>query len=253
MKRFLVSSVLLSAAALLPAQTNTSAANAADYGWGHKATTVVSGATSSQYWFVLRAIPGRCYCVETANFEGSYGDKNVDTIIDVYRQDQTTLITENDDTLEEPPSFFFSRACWIHNFPIENIYVRVSPNAPTVPTSAIQVRFVETTLFCPWFFIAGDYNAFSLIRNTSITDLPGVVVTWRGLNGAVAGSTTVTVPANGTVVLNARTFVNPALFSNGSVEIAHAGSPEQLQGSTTTLSGTTGLGFDAQFTQRKAW
>ena len=92
-----------------------------------------------------------------------------------------------------------------------------------------------------------------MIRNTSVTPLPGVVITWRGLTGAQAGTTTVAIPANGTVILNARDFVNPALFSNGSIEIAHPGSPEQIQASTTTLSGTTGLGFDAVFGQRKAW
>ena len=58
-----------------------------------------------------------------------------------------------------------------------------------VPAQNIELRFVETTLFCPWFFVAGDYNAFSLIRNNSNTALNSVLVTWYGLNGTVAGST----------------------------------------------------------------
>jgi hypothetical protein len=94
---------------------------------------------------------------------------------------------------------------------------------------------------------------FTLIRNTSSSALAGVVVTWRDLAGIVGGTTTVTVPTNGTVILNARNFVDPGLFSNGSVEIAHTGSPQQLTASTTTLSGTTGLSFDAPFTQRQPW
>ncbi|HEY6147801.1 MAG TPA: hypothetical protein VIZ69_08880, partial [Thermoanaerobaculia bacterium] len=58
---------------------------------------------------------------------------------------------------------------------------------------------------------------------------------------------------NGAIVLNARDFVNPAVFSNGTIEIAHTGSPGQLSGSTTTLSGTTGIGFDADFKARPTW
>jgi len=53
--------------------------------------------------------------------------------------------------------------------------------------------------------------------------------------------------------LNARDFVNPAVFSNGTIEVAHTGSLGQLTGSTTTLSATTGLGFDAQFAARSPW
>ncbi len=108
-------------------------------------------------------------------------------------------------------------------------------------------------MFCPWFFIAGDYNAFSLIRNASDVPASGVIVTWYGLNGAIAGTTTIAIPGNGTAILNARDFVNPASFSNGSVVISHIGSPQQLMGSTTTLSATTGLGFDALFEQHQAW
>ncbi len=131
-------------------------------------------------------------------------------------------------------------------------YIRLTPFSATTATQIVTLRVVETTLFCPWFFVAGDYNAFSLLRNTANSSR-SITVTWRGLSGASAGTTTVTVPANGTVILNARDFVNPATFSNGSVEVAHAGSPEQIVGSTTTLSGTTGLGFDAMFEQRRPW
>jgi len=73
------------------------------------------------------------------------------------------------------------------------------------------------------------------------------------LNGNVAGTTTVSIPSHGGVVVNAATFVNPLTFSNGTIEIAYPGAPDQVVGSTTTLSGTTGLGFDAQFSQRRPW
>ena len=183
-------------------------------------------------------------------------DKNVDTLLTVFKSDATTVITSNNDaTGNEPLAHGFSRVCWVNTTgtPTDFNYVKIEPGSNPSTASAVSLRFVETTLFCPWFFIAGDYNAFSLIKNTSDTSLSGVRVTWYGLNGALAATTTVTIPGNGTAIINARDFVNPATFSNGSVVIAHPGSPQQITASTTTLSGTTGLGFDALFVQRSQW
>lgn len=252
MKRLFVWCILTSAAPLI-GQTNTAANTSASYMWGEKATSSVNGLATTQFWFRLPAIQGRSYCVEAGNFEGAYGDKSLDLELAVFGANGTTYIADNDDTREEPGGGINSRACWVQTLSSQNVLVRLSPHSSGGPTGAVTLRFVETTLFCPWFFVAGDYNAFSLLRNTSETALPGVVVTWRGLNGNFAGSTTVVLAGNGTAILNARDFVNSGVFSNGSVEIAHAGSPDQIQGSTTTLSGTTGLGFDAAFTQRKPW
>jgi hypothetical protein len=252
MKQVIASSALLLLTGTILGQVNTSPGTAAPYFWGQKATSSINGATPTQFWFFLIGQTGRSYCVEAGNYEGIFGDRFVDSELNVFLADQVTLIAHNDNAAEEPLGYVNSRACWIQpSNPFA--YVKLSPHSSLVPSSLVTVRFIETTLFCPWFFVAGDYNAFSLIRNTTGTPLAGVVVTWRGLNGVVAGTTTVAIPADGTVILNARDFVNPGVFSNGSVEIAHPGSPEQLQGSTTTLSGTTGLGFDAQFTQRKTW
>jgi len=252
MKRLLACAALLLGTGDLIGQTNTTSALAADYLWGQKATSAVNGTTLTQFWFSLKATQGRSYCVEAGNFEGTFGDKAADTELTVFGPNDTTVIAANDDAFEEPSGLLHSRACWVQPA-TERIYVKLLPHSSTVPSTLVTLRFLESTLYCNWFFIAGDYNAFSLIRNTSDTALSGVVVTWRNLNGAVAGTTTVAISGNGGVILNARDFVNPAVVSNGTVEIAYAGSPEQLQGSTTTLSGTTGLGFDALFVQRKVW
>ncbi|MEO8431535.1 MAG: hypothetical protein ABI592_08500 [Acidobacteriota bacterium] len=257
MKSLLALGGILLFAASLPAQSNTTPVLAAQLHWGQKVSSSI--ATGSEYWFQLWTVAGRSYCAEAGPFEGAvpgsgtWGDKNLDPVLDVFRSDTTTLIVQNDDTDEEPYSGHLSRACWVASAANSGPnFVRLTPFDAHV-AATVTLRFSETTLFCPWFFIAGDYNAFTLLRNTSSSPLVGVVVTWRGLNGVVAGTTTVNVPANNGVVLNARTFVNPGAFSNGTIEIAHPGSPEQIQGSTTTLSGTTGLGFDAQFTQRRPW
>jgi len=253
MQRLLVSFVAFLAAASLVAQVNTTPATAAWVQWGQKVWSSVNGNTS-QFWFRMRVETPRSYCVETGQPESdTFGDKDADTQLVVTLADGVTPIASNDEsTVFEPKAQRLSRVCWIA--PAGNTSNLVRLNAFTgVPSQIITLRFIETTLFCPWFFVAGDYNAFSLLRNTSNTDLNGVAVTWRGLNGAVAGTTSVFVPANGGVVLNARDFVDPLVFSNGTIEIAYPGAPDQIKGSTTTLSGTTGLGFDALFEQRKTW
>ena len=249
--RFLVAAAFLLSARVY-GQANTLPGNAANFQWGQKLTTFENGTTTTTWWRGS-VVSGRSYCAETGNVEGtSIADKFVDTELDVFRGDATTLVVHNDDTASEPLGSNYSRACWIA-VANEDYFVKLTPFTLGTSASNFSVRFVETTLFCPWFFIAGDYNAFSLLRNTSNTTLPGVVVTWRDLGGAVVGATAISIPANGTVILNARDFVNPALASNGSIEIAYLGSLDRLKGSTTTLSGTTGLGFDALFEQRRVW
>jgi hypothetical protein len=46
---------------------------------------------------------------------------------------------------------------------------------------------------------------------------------------------------------------DPATNFNGTVEIAHDGSPDALVGQMTSLSATTGLNFDAPLFQRRPW
>jgi hypothetical protein len=236
------------------AQANTTPGTAVFVQWGQKVLSHIDGSIPTQYWFKIHVNAPRSYCVETGQPENAaFGDKDADTFLSIY-SDALLPVANNDEALEnEPAARKLSRACFIPTTAGVDYFVKLEPGTVATPSQNVQVRFVETTLFCPWFFVAGDYNAFSLIRNNSDTTLSGVVVTWFGLNGSTAGTTTVSIPADGGVVLNARDFVNPATFPNGTVVINHAGSPQQLSGSTTTLSATTGLGFDAQFTQRQPW
>lgn len=242
---FLVSTALMA--------QNGDPSTAAGFAWGQKLQSTVYGAGPSHTWFYSFTVQGRSYCAETTNVDGGGpATLNPDTELVVYGNNGTTVLAQNDDATGEPRNANFSRVCWIAG-PGSLIYVKLIPHTPAVPLAPVMIRFIETTLFCPWFFVAGDYNAFSLLRNTTTDPIPGVVVTWRGLNGTVAGTATVTIDGNSTLILNARDFVNPAVFSNGSIEIAHTASPQAIVGSTTTLSGTTGLGFDAIFEQRRTF
>jgi hypothetical protein len=194
-------------------QVNTTPSTASNFIWGQKTTSVLGGDTSTEFWFTLQGFENRSYCVEVGNFEGIFGDIKTNPIVVVYRFDLVT-IAEGIDRQDEPDAAFH-RACWTQpsGYPI---FVRLNRGFTSHANSYVTLRFVETTLFCPWFFIAGDYNAFSLLRNTSRTTLSGVIVTWRGLNGVIAGQTTVTIagtttvsiPANGGLIVNARDFVS---------------------------------------------
>ena len=182
---------------VLHAQINTSFGSGANLAIGRTALSRI-GPGSTAFWFRVATVGGRSYCAETSNQDGvnGYTDALADTYIDVFDNNGTTLLASNDDTNEEPFNLVFSRACWIPTLPgARTNGVRLTPLFSNLVTpSSVQLRVVETTLFCPWFFIAGDYNAFSLLRNASGTALNGIVVTWRGLGGAVAGTTTVPVP-----------------------------------------------------------
>ena len=124
----------------------------------------------------------------------------------------------------------------------------------TAGTFNFRVRIVETTLFSNWFFVGGDYGAYTILRNTT-KDPVTVTVRWRSLAGAVlATKPPFAIPGNGGAFLNAFDYVpSPAVNQNGTVEVVHAASPQAIVGTATILSGTTGLSFDTLFFQRLPW
>jgi len=211
--------------------------------------TVAFNFNTEEKWYVFKLRAGRSYCAEVTT--GSQELNLTDPIVAVFQSNGASVIASNDDTSTEPDSVTQSRACFVlPSAGSEVTYVRVTHLVNATRTH--QMRLVETTMFCPWFFIAGDYNAFSLIRNTTDTPL-NAVVNWRNGSGAIVGTTNVVIPGNGNVALNANTFVNNATTSTGSIEIAHNGSEDALKAGTTTISPTTGIGFDSLFEQRRPW
>jgi hypothetical protein len=207
-----------------------------------------------RWYFSGWAVAGRSYCAVTGLAE-DYRYETAKTLVTVYRLNGTTVLGLNINAFgTEPGATWGSRVCWIAPA-TEIFYVKVEwsdpldPNPPPSPRY-LTLRILETTLWCPWFFLDGDYNAFTLLRNTTNAAVD-VTVTWRDVNGNAVGTYSGSIPGNGSLALSARTYVTGA--TSGSVEVAHNRSPQAIQGSTTTLSGTTGVGFDAVFTQRQPW
>src|SRR5262249_5567779 len=161
------------------------------------------------------------YCASVLSSQqsqfGPPGMTRADPYVTVYQSDALTWVAYNDNIVTEPSAYLQSRACFI--WPNVGTYgfIRVTQNSNFANT--YDVGLIETTMFCPWFFIGGDYNAFSLIRNTTDSTVNAQIV-WRDSTGAIAGWTNLAIAGNGNVALNARTYVNPAATSSGSVELA---------------------------------
>jgi hypothetical protein len=230
---------------------NVSAGTASHLTIGQQAVVQDLANNTSQGWFDFQARVGRSYCASVTFSQMSHfsaGMTQGDPVVTVYQSDGTTVVATNDDIGSEPDADLQSRACFI--WPTGSTgFIKATQLSTTLNT--YDVRIIETTMFCPWFFISGDYNAFTLIRNTTDSAV-NYTVNWRNSSGAIVGTTSASLPGNGNIALNARTFVNPVTAPNGSVEIVHNGSEDALKASTTTLSATTGLGFDAMFEQRRS-
>jgi len=205
-------------------------------------------------WYTTHVSRGRSYCAETqagVRFDPTTvtGPEVNDTVVWIYQADATTLIVSNDGVSgEEPAARSLSRACFRSTLPDgSQIFIKVTSDKGAFYT---RMRIVDTTRYSDWFFIAGDYNAFTLIRSTVNFNIL-YTVEWRDMNGAIVGTATGTLAPHGGVVVDARTFVTGA--TAGTVQIAHDRAESAIVASTTVLSGTTGLSFDAPFATRQPW
>lgn len=116
----------------------------------------------------------------------------------------------------------------------------------------VRVGVVETTLFSNWFFLGGDYSAFTLLRNTT-TSTVSYTLNWRNGAGAIVATASGSLTGNASIAINARSFAGAVTAGSGAVEIAHNASAGALAATTTVLSGTTGLSFDTVFIARPTW
>jgi hypothetical protein len=220
-------------------------------------------------WYLYDIVPGRSYCVEAVAADaGDWGSPTspanvieypiiLDPALTVFGADTVGVLAVGDDGVGEPPAAGNGRACYIPTAPGPNYgAVRNEPHAlegAGQPWRQFRVRVVETTLFSDWFYVGADYSAYTLIRNSMDSGL-NYVVNWRNAGGAVVATTgMLPLAGNGTMFFDARSFAGALAVGHGSVEIAHTGPPGAISASTTVLSATTGLSFDAPFTARPTW
>lgn len=252
---------------LLPVPTaagqNNSAATAQNVVAGQPAWHFTSNNTTvvDYKWYVFGARSGRSYCVETSAYQFFENGTNgaADTAILVYRADGTTIIVSNDDTIDEPLSgtnyhppsgnYGLSRACFIAQ---NNEQTFISLAGFNAGSNNYTARLVETTLFSNWFFLGGDYQSYTLLRNTTNQPVSCVIV-WRNAEGNAVSAVEGVLPPNGSIYKNGRDFSGALAATSGTVEVFHTGAPDAIVASTTVLSLTTGLSFDAPFMKRTPW
>ena len=207
---------------------------------------------TTQRWFDFQSRAGRSYCVEVTSTDDGMGANLAqnDPAVTVYSNAAgTAQIGTNDDIATEPDAAFQSRVCFIAAAAQDG---RIKVTDSDAGTAYYHIRIVESTLWSSWFFQGGDYNSFVLARNTTDKTC-NVTITWRTSAGAVAGTSGATaVAAHAGIGTNSKAFVSAATV-NGTVEIAHDCSPEALVGQMTSLSASTGLGFDSPLLQRRPW
>jgi hypothetical protein len=243
--------------ALAPAASyaqNTSFATSVHLLVGQSPVRVTLATGSADRFYDAPVVANRSYCAEATASETEVGD--ADPVLALYRADTTTPLGQESGHLE-PKGATASRVCFIAPA-TETIFVKLSPETPAFENREYSLRLVETTLWTDWFFVGGDYSSYTLLRNTTSGPV-SVDIRWRSVAGGQAGALLgqLIVP-NGVFFVDARTAMScpfpaacPAVA--GSVEVAHAASPEAIVGSQTTLSVGTGLSFDAIFFQRRPW
>jgi hypothetical protein len=214
---------------------------------------------SSPYrWYWFRTVAGRSYCAETQGgvlLDTSATAGNLDPDLTVYKSDYQTEIASNDDALAEPLGGSLPRVCWIPTVS-ENTYIRVGRGAATPSAAfAFRVRVVDTTLFCPWFYVSDNptYETYVVLRNTTNTPV-SFSKSWRDFSGnLITGSGGIqTLPANGSTY-GARYYTPAVPVNFGTIEIVHDGPPGAIVANATVISVATGLSFDVPFFTRPTW
>ena len=218
---------------------------------GPPAEATVSPTGPVDRWYKTGYImPGRSYCVQTqrgACFDTSPAGG---VSVELYESDGVSMWafpkTDMAPFTSEPPAGPLGRLCFKQAHGVLVVFIKVSGSGN------VRVQVVETTLFSNWFFLGGDYNAFTMLRNTTGDPLP-YTVTWRSAAGASVATQSGTLPGNGGTIINARTLPGALAAMSGTVDIVHSGLPGAMVATTTVISATTGLGFDTVFAPRPTW
>jgi hypothetical protein len=255
--------VLVLAPAAAFAQNNTSAlaANIVMGGGGIETST---DATNAQRWYKTGAVAGRSYCAETSATANNPTSTTTDTTISVFRSDGTTLIASNDDFGADPSAdaaaFGPSRVCWTHTV-ADGTAVRIRAQPFTAGTPlAFRVKVTDTSLQCPWYFTdaSTSFLGFVIVRNNSGNSPTTVTITAYNATGGVQGTPATTVlAANDTAAFDLTQAPFGAATGSGSVTVSYGvaataanTSTGGVSASVTSLSFSTGVGFDVSCTPR---
>jgi hypothetical protein len=202
-------------------------------------------------WYRYKVAAGQSYCVEagTAFTE----NQHVDTFIEVFESDGTTLIDRNDDAEGEPDSYRGSRLCYTANASaaFDLVKVRSHSIAASANPTRFQVRVTSNMLYNPWWFTHDGFESYITLRNTTSSPV-AITVNVRDLSGALVGAPLGrTLAANAGAVIAIRSTFG-VLSGSGSVDIASNAAPGAVVGSITTVNHAKGdTASDRPFTLRQ--
>ena len=252
--------VLVSIAMPLRADADNTACAGAIYivpdGSLHSGALAAGG--TERRWYTFQARASRSYAITVENMMPADVNAIVDNLASGVRSDcnGTALpVLAQGSTYEwEPASGTDSAGGDRFSFMTTAdtpVYFSVGPE---LVASSFRIHVEETTLFSNWFFVGGDYHAFTLLRNTSgsVTGSNGLFyqINWRNSAGAIIASQTGSLPPNGSVYKNGRDYPAVVAAASGTIEVIHDGPVGALVASTTVMSPSTGLSFDAPFIRR---
>lgn len=236
-----------------PNLENTSCANADFLFPGIGRSQVVSSA--AQRFYKVRVVQGRSYSLYSWAPTRTAGDGGAVVTTTAYTDSACSTVVPGAVTTAREPSLVVtshtgSNVTVIPAF-TGTMYVRVATDDVNGYTT--DTLFQETTIFSPWFFIAGVYNAFAEIKNTTDGTI-SYTMTAYAKTGVACGSTTGSLSGNGSIAINIRSLGTcAATVSSGSVDVAFHGPPAAIIGNITTIDGVAGVSFDAPFTARMPW
>jgi hypothetical protein len=202
---------------------------------GKQITFPLANATDER-WTAIEAVIGRSYCAQVT--PGTTSVDRATPMLTALRADGTTSLGSG--------SGAQARTCFIAP-ETETALLRITQ--ADAATRQHQLAVAETTLWVNWFFIGGDYSSYTILRNTTTVPVTATI-TWRSQTGTTVGVETVAIPSESVIYRDARVATGGVTLS-GSVEVAHDGEPQAIDGSHTTLSATTGLSFDTVLVQRR--
>ena len=240
---------LIAFAAFLPAIASAQVANSSFGASVHllvgQTPVRASLANAGQAFYDVPVVSTRSYCAEATASDTEQNATQASVL--VFKGDKATNVGTEGNMLE-PRGLAASRICFIAPT-TDTYYIQLTNMA--AGTVEYSLRFVETTLWSNWAYTGCcGYQAYSILRNTTNTPL-SIDLRFFDTNGNQLGARlNQNVAANGVYYVNSGDVVGQTVST---VQVAHAGSPEAIVGSETTLSAATGLSFDTLFFQRKPW
>lgn len=237
---------------------NVTSANAVGLRIGQTPVPAIVTAAAPERWFFVHTRFGRSYCAELSRV----GDDETGTglpahgavgRITVYRDDATSVYAQGSGSTstapggqQEPYAADLGRACFVQTAGDQTNFLRVT-NESLPASGHFLLRVVETTLFCNWFYGAGDYRAFLVAQNTTKQPVVGAI---EAFTTAIGPTAPLAVAAQAVALVDVPAALGA---SSGSVRIAHSGAPDAINASVITMSPATGISWESACSPRQPW